>query len=254
MFYVIADTHLGHETFKKNGLRPKDYEEQIFFNWTRLVKAEDSVIHLGDVVEEGNREMLEKFLSLPGKKILIRGNHDTDIVAEALQRGANFSCEELVMTFAGMKILFTHKPKYRHEYDVNIHGHLHTIRTLSAQKLFLPIALEYMGYAPLALDENFLATLKKLVENFWLREERPTPEQFKLFGNPPNFSGDKKNTNDFSRKKALLRRRAQMEFFIDSNFLDNYAVRNKSQQIQNAFLHEEISFEEFADAMKQLAR
>ena len=253
MFYIIADTHLGHATFKENELRPKDYEEQIFSNWLRLVKVDDTVIHLGDVVEEYNLEMLEKFLALPGKKILIRGNHDTDLVVDALQNGAGFCCEELIMTFAGMRILFTHKPKYRHEYDINIHGHLHTIYPLSAQKLFLPIALEYMGYAPLALDADFLRKLKILVENFWLHKKNPTPEHFKAFGSPLKFFMRNEAGVQSMKKSKLLLRRLQMEFFIDSNFLDNYAVRDKSQQIQNAFLHDEISFEEFTSAMKLLA-
>ena len=254
-FYIITDTHLGHATFKKNGLRPVDYEEQIFSNWNRLVKNEDIVIHLGDVVEEDNQEMLEKFLALPGKKILIRGNHDTDTVAERLTCGVNFCCDELVMNFAGMRILFTHKPKYRHEYDINIHGHLHTVNTLSDKKLFLPIALEYMGYAPLAMDDNFIAKLKNLVGNFWLRNEKPTPEQFKTFGEAPIMLSRIGEENIVRKKKAeLLLRRAEMEFFIDSNFLDNYAVRIQSEELQSLFLHGNISFEQFKNEMILLCR
>ena len=255
MFYIIADTHLGHSTFKKNGLRPEDYEEQIFANWIRLVKDEDIVIHLGDAVEENNHEMLEKFLALPGKKILIRGNHDTDNVAQALQKGINFCCEELVMTFAGMKILFTHKPKYRHEYDINIHGHLHTTHTLSDEKLFLPIALECMGYAPLAVDDKFLAKLKALVENFWLHHKRPSQKDFETFGKAPPPICQMSVKNAVSKKKSeLLLRRMKMEFFIDSNFLNNYAMRNQTAQLQNAFLQGEISFEQFANDMIQLKK
>ncbi len=250
MFYIIADTHLGHTTFKKNGLRPIDYEEQIFSNWNRLVKNEDTVIHLGDIVEEDNQEMLEKFLALPGKKILIRGNHDTDTVVERLTCGANFCCEELVVNFAGMRILFTHKPKYRHEYDINIHGHLHTVNTLSDEKLFLPVALEYIGYAPLAVDDKFIAKLKNLVENFWLRNEKPTSEQFKTFGETAVvFPQVGKENNVCKKKSDLLLRRAKMEFFIDNNFLDNYTVRIQSQELQKLFLHGKIPFEEFKNEM-----
>lgn len=254
MFYLIADTHLGHETLKKSGLRPLDYEEQIFFNWKRLVKNDDTVIHLGDVVEEDNLLMLEKFVTLPGKKILIRGNHDNDSTIEYFQRSSNFCCDELVMTFSSIKILFTHKPKYRHEYDINIHGHLHNININSTTKLFLPIALEYMGYTPIPIDEDFLKKLKNLVDGFWLRNEIPSSNQFKSFGvQPSTCLKDTVIKDTIKNKSELLLRRTKMEFFIDSNFFDNYAMRNKTQQIQKLFLHGKISFEEFKNRIEIVA-
>ena len=255
MFYIITDTHLGHEAFHKNGLRPTDYEEKIFRGWKSIVNIDDTVIHLGDIMGDDNFEMLESFLSLPGKKILVRGNHDSDFVVERFQGSSNFCCDELVMTFAGIKILFTHKPKYRHEYDINIHGHLHSLEIVSQKKLFLPLALEYMGYSPIPIDEKFLSNLKNLVEDFWLYGKIPSMAQFQKFGlqSPQNLKCVSQKVSATTAKLELLARRAQMEQFIESNFFDNYAMRNNTQELQNLFLHGEITFEDFKSKIENIS-
>lgn len=80
--FAIADTHLSLSTGKKmdifNGW--SDYESRLESNWRRLVKDGDTVVIPGDIswcmtLEEG----LEDFAfldSLPGKKIIMKGNHD----------------------------------------------------------------------------------------------------------------------------------------------------------------------------------
>lgn len=80
--YTIGDTHLS-----LGGEKPMDifegwgdYVTRLEQNWTRLIKAEDSVVIPGDIswgmsLEEAEEDF--KFLeSLPGKKILLKGNHD----------------------------------------------------------------------------------------------------------------------------------------------------------------------------------
>lgn len=80
--FAIADTHLSISTGKTMNIFSGwvDYEQRLEKNWRRLVTDNDTVIIPGDVswcmsMEEG----LEDFAflnSLPGKKILIKGNHD----------------------------------------------------------------------------------------------------------------------------------------------------------------------------------
>lgn len=49
MYYVITDTHFGHEDIKTLANRPDNYEDLIIKSWNSLVKADDIVICLGDM-------------------------------------------------------------------------------------------------------------------------------------------------------------------------------------------------------------
>ncbi len=83
--YAIADLHLStHEKTNKSmevfGRAWTDYLHRIESNWRSLVTDDDTVIVPGDVswslsLEEAESDL--KFLdSLPGKKIIGKGNHD----------------------------------------------------------------------------------------------------------------------------------------------------------------------------------
>ena len=83
--YVIADLHLscGDGTDKSMevfGERWSGYTKRLRRNWERLVAPEDTVIIPGDIswaltLDEA-REDLSLINRLPGKKILMKGNHD----------------------------------------------------------------------------------------------------------------------------------------------------------------------------------
>lgn len=80
--YAIADLHFSFGTDKPmdifNGWQ--DYSNRIITNWKRLVTDEDTVIIVGDIswalkLEE-TYEDFKVINSLPGRKIIIKGNHD----------------------------------------------------------------------------------------------------------------------------------------------------------------------------------
>lgn len=80
--FAIGDTHLSLSTGKTmnvfNGWT--DYEKRLENNWRRLVREDDTVVIAGDVswcmdMEQGTADF--EFLdSLPGHKLLMKGNHD----------------------------------------------------------------------------------------------------------------------------------------------------------------------------------
>ena len=81
--YAIADLHLSHGTDKPMdvfGIKWKDHAEKIKKNWLETVREEDTVIIPGDISWGmdigGAREDLLFIESLPGKKIIGKGNHD----------------------------------------------------------------------------------------------------------------------------------------------------------------------------------
>ncbi|MBE6545890.1 MAG: serine/threonine protein phosphatase [Ruminococcaceae bacterium] len=82
--YVIADLHLDTKSNQKSmevfGNRWKDYVNKIQKNWQKLIQENDTVIIPGDISWALNlKEALDdlKWIdALPGKKILLKGNHD----------------------------------------------------------------------------------------------------------------------------------------------------------------------------------
>lgn len=82
--FAIADTHLSGNPPKKPmsvfGGHWDNHWEKIKTDWLRRVSPQDAVLIAGDIswalkLEEA-REDLEEIAALPGRKVLIRGNHD----------------------------------------------------------------------------------------------------------------------------------------------------------------------------------
>jgi predicted phosphohydrolase len=80
--FALGDTHLSLKTDKPmdifNGWN--DYVQRLEKNWRSLVTEDDTVVIAGDISWEMHLEDTVEDLSflnsLPGKKILMRGNHD----------------------------------------------------------------------------------------------------------------------------------------------------------------------------------
>jgi predicted phosphohydrolase len=83
MIYGIADLHLDYSKEKPMdifGTKWINHEEKIFNNWIKLIKDEDLVLLPGDIswalrLEDAYYD-LQRIDKLPGKKIILKGNHD----------------------------------------------------------------------------------------------------------------------------------------------------------------------------------
>lgn len=80
--YAISDLHLSFGTDKPMNIFKgwDNHTERLKANWQRLVREEDTVVLPGDFswglkLEETKRDF-EFLESLPGKKLLLKGNHD----------------------------------------------------------------------------------------------------------------------------------------------------------------------------------
>ena len=80
--FAIADTHLSFGTNKPMDSFPgwSDYVKRIENNWKKLVTVNDTVVIAGDISWAMNfAELFDDFAflnSLPGTKIISKGNHD----------------------------------------------------------------------------------------------------------------------------------------------------------------------------------
>lgn len=92
--------------------------------WNAVVKPDDHVYHLGDVVIA--KRGLEFVRRLNGRKRLIRGNHD--IFSDDLYREVGFEQIHGVRVFVD-KFILSHIPLHpdcvTERFKVNVHGHLH---------------------------------------------------------------------------------------------------------------------------------
>ncbi len=158
IYWIISDTHLGHQSLVDASLRAKGFEDKIINNITKSVKPEDVLIHLGDV-SMGNNEYWNKLFTsvVACKKWLVKGNHDKKKANWYLDKGWDFVSEKFNLEIFGHKILFSHAPQPESDFTINIHGHLHhtnhhteQFKNIVTKKHFL-IAIENTNYAPLNL-------------------------------------------------------------------------------------------------------
>ena len=127
-FWVIADTHFGHDNIIELAGRPVEFESKIIKSLVRTVKREDVLIHLGDFCIGRDAYWHDMFMSRIGcKKWLIRGDHDRQTDTWYLGHGWDFVGESATIDRYGETILFTHRPVSYLDlnFGLNVHGHLH---------------------------------------------------------------------------------------------------------------------------------
>jgi calcineurin-like phosphoesterase family protein len=171
-WWIITDTHFGHDRIIQLSHRPENYNELIFKSWQNNVEPDDWVIHLGDVTWP---KYYDKIKELPGHKILCRGNHDQKSYTWFQEHGFDLVCEEFTMKYDGLNIVFSHQPLIFHDKDINIHGHLHNMVHRNYSDFINPdggevsplfcISLEMLGYQVFSLDYILKLAKKELVNN-----------------------------------------------------------------------------------------
>lgn len=169
--WLTTDLHFNHDAMVMLCDRPKNFKERIIKHWLRQIKPEDTVICLGDLCIGDDLGVAAIIASLPGRKFLVKGNHDkkSDTWYETLG-GWNLCCEALLLKRYGHRILLTHRPAtVGDHYDINIHGHQHNVlgkdiygtnHLTGDGKRFL-LAQEYEMYQPVLLD-SFVHRCEKI--------------------------------------------------------------------------------------------
>lgn len=159
--YFWSDQHFNHKNIINIVGRPfEDMEHMnsyMFEQYRKKIKPEDLVIWGGDIAF-GPIENISKILSnLPGKKLLVMGNHDFD----AKNNFKNYNAfDSSLMVFSYQEnidnnicnVIVTHYPldlKYIPENTVNIHGHIHAY--LAGEKR-INMSVEQTQYMPVQLN------------------------------------------------------------------------------------------------------
>lgn len=153
--FIISDTHFNPSKIETYCVRPEDYTKRIVKQWGSMVTDEDLIFHLGDVIIGDFQAGSELIKSLPGRKILVMGNHDMGKSASWwMSNGFDFAAQSIVFR----DYLLTHAPiKHLPSGGLkgNIHGHLHINRKSweSLQPHNRLFCLEYLDYKPIIFDK-----------------------------------------------------------------------------------------------------
>jgi len=123
--YFCGDPHLGHKNIAKfrGFVDSTEHNTTLFTSlWHRNINKRDIIYLMGDVAF--NDASLDILGELPGRKILIKGNHD-DMVSTAKQADV---FEEIYGIFKYKGMWLSHAPIHPDEIrgrKCNIHGHVH---------------------------------------------------------------------------------------------------------------------------------
>lgn len=120
--WLITDTHFNHERIKELSGRPDDFTERTLNNWSKMVGEDDLTIHLGDVIFSRPSELTDMMSRIPGRKVLVMGNHDRK-PRWYMNHGFDFACYRFELGHT----LFVHEPQFELPTSCErvIHGHLH---------------------------------------------------------------------------------------------------------------------------------
>lgn len=162
--WLYSDPHFGHVnilkfgTYKGNRLRPlwddiDKHDEDLIRWYNEVVSPEDKVYILGDVAM--SRKGLDKSLPrLMGRKILVKGNHDTDKLSYYSQY---FDDVRSVVDKHGF--VLSHVPLHPgslERWGLNIHGHLHdgVVRLDNGRpdSRYHCVCVEQTNWRPILLD------------------------------------------------------------------------------------------------------
>jgi len=157
--WITTDTHFNHENIKAFEGRPDNFNELIIVNHCKLIKPEDTLIHLGDTIFARKSELRGYLGRIPCRsKVLIRGNHDEHFTDTWLMnQGFNMVCDS--MTIRG--VLLSHAPMMlSDDIGLNVHGHMHSGKHRQDEAYYpyycdrhVLLGLENTQYYPVSLED-----------------------------------------------------------------------------------------------------
>lgn len=160
--FLISDLHLNHENIIRYCKRPfrtrKEMNEALVNNWNSIVRTSDLIFFLGDLAFGTNLRSIDYWLSkLNGKKVFIRGNHDTQPFTKAFEAPNHY-----FIRYKEQSFMLTHNP-IRPSYwnDWVIHGEKHNNNLekypfINKTRKTINVSAEVINYKPISLDRIIL--------------------------------------------------------------------------------------------------
>ena len=154
--HIISDTHFGHAgvlSFKNEDGSPlrsfsciEEMDEHMIERWNSVVRPQDHIYHLGDVVMR--QQVLDVVMPrLNGHKRLVRGNHDIFRTKHYMRY-----FDEIYGVRVLDNMIFSHIPIHPESlgrFKANVHGHTHGQRPLGGK--YIDVSVENIDFTPVPL-------------------------------------------------------------------------------------------------------
>jgi calcineurin-like phosphoesterase family protein len=130
-------------------------------NWNKVVRPEDTVIHVGDFAFTSFETAKQILAGLNGTKILVRGNHDRS-PEKMMAMGFAMVVESMTFQHHGQKFLFSHHPIEIENARIqildeigaaaHIHGHQHNATPLISGTRSFNVSVENTDFHPMSME------------------------------------------------------------------------------------------------------
>lgn len=164
--WVMTDCHFIRYDKSTKKISPIENVDKIIEKCREKIHHDDLLIYLGDLCdgEVEQKETLSHYInSIPGIKILVRGNNDLFPDKWYLTHGFKY----VVPKFIWNDILFSHRPQ-DNDCRFNIHGHIH-----SSKGHVRYYASEIMKYRN-QMDAAYFGARETPIELKWLIDQFDT--------------------------------------------------------------------------------
>lgn len=134
--WVTSDLHFYHKNIIKYSPNTRPYSdvnemnESMQIEWNTKVHPNDTVYILGDVAFSNAQQAASILCRLNGRKILIKGNHDSKLVKQPdFCQFFEDIHDYFVLSYEGFRVIMFHFPIIEwdqcHRGSILLHGHLH---------------------------------------------------------------------------------------------------------------------------------
>lgn len=178
MIYFTSDLHFCHNKpfiYEDRGFKSiEEHDAAIIKNWNSIVKDEDMVFILGDLMLNNNREGIKKINQLNGNISIILGNHDTlariNSYKDGLMKVYSIAYANEIR-YKGYDFFLCHYPLETENFDdkgmkhtlINLHGHTHSKAIFTNGYPYkYNVALDAHNMYPVSID-NIIEDIKREV-------------------------------------------------------------------------------------------
>lgn len=180
MIYFTSDLHFCHDRefmFNPRGFDSiDDHDKTIINNWNAVVKDDDQVYVLGDLMLNDNEKGIALIRQLKGKIHIVLGNHDTDNRVALFKAAANVVeiVYATIIKYKGYVFYLSHYPTITGDMEhprraqhllYNLYGHTH-------QKTNFFNDVFFMYHVGIDSHANRLVSIDQIIEDCNKQKEK----------------------------------------------------------------------------------
>lgn len=174
--WVTSDLHFCHDrefVWQARGFQNvEEMNEAIVERFNSVINSEDTLYILGDVMLNDNEKGEELLSRINGKKIFIRGNHDTNLRVEIYKKytDAEIKWADMIK-YKKKSIYLSHHPTIVtnagewHNLVINFYGHTHQTENFYNEYVNMyHVGVDSHNCFPVLIDDALDAVKQKILE------------------------------------------------------------------------------------------